>query len=797
MTPLPTTSGPPTETSFPRLSARTARFTLGTPRVVGFARAGATLVFLRSRSGTDRTGLLWALDLGTGAESLLADPADVLAGGREELSAAELSRRERSREGGAGIVSAALDATGDSVVFALSSRLFRLALHPSGAAGTPVELPAGTPVIDPRPDPTGRLVAYASDGALHLSAADGSGDRVLLADADDAVSWGVAEFVAAEEIGRRRGYWWAPDGSALLVARVDESPVAVRVVSDPAKPREPAREERYPFAGTANAEVTLWWVAAGPAGAPTDGAVPVRVDWDTAAFPYLTSVSWTAAGPPLIAVQSRDQREGRVYALDVPSAMTSTDATDGPAADAATTVAGVDTVATREVARDTDPSWLELVPGVPAWAPGGRLLTVVADTATDTYRLAVDGVPVGPAGVQVTAVLDVGPDDVLVTVQDDPVTTDVATLALDGTLIHLTGPHAGPGSPASTGGPGVHTAARAEGSVAIARSGLEQVPTTVVVRRTGDPEVHVRSLAVAPPGVPAPQLLELGPHRLRAWLLLPPAGAVLDPSAARGNGDDGPAGGPGAGSVPVLLDPYGGPGAAMVVASARRLLEARWWADQGFAVLVTDGRGTPGRGPAFDRAVRHDFAGVTLDDQVEALHAVAALHPELDLSRVAMRGWSFGGYLSALAVLRRPDVFAAAVAGAPPTDWHLYDTHYTERYLGHPDEPGEVYRRNGLLHLAPSLERPLMIIHGLADDNVLVAHSLALSEALLEAGRPHVFLPLSGITHMATAETVAENLLLLQLRFLRDSLRDSRRDSRRDSLRDGLPDTPGATPRDS
>jgi dipeptidyl-peptidase-4 len=140
---------------------------------------------------------------------------------------------------------------------------------------------------------------------------------------------------------------------------------------------------------------------------------------------------------------------------------------------------------------------------------------------------------------------------------------------------------------------------------------------------------------------------------------------------------------------------------------------------------------------------------------------------------VAIRGWSFGGYLAALAVLRRPDVFHAAIAGAPVTDWRLYDTHYTERYLGFPDQDKDSYDRSSLISLAERAvvtPRPLILIHGLADDNVVVAHTLRLSAALLAAGYPHTVLPLSGITHMASHETVAENLLLLQLDFLRRAL---------------------------
>jgi dipeptidyl-peptidase-4 len=169
--------------------------------------------------------------------------------------------------------------------------------------------------------------------------------------------------------------------------------------------------------------------------------------------------------------------------------------------------------------------------------------------------------------------------------------------------------------------------------------------------------------------------------------------------------------------------------------------------------------------------MRLDLATPALDAQVAALHAASAANPgALDLSRVAIRGWSFGGYLSALAVLRRPDVFHAAIAGAPVTDWLLYDTAYTERYLGLPDEEPDAYAASSLLADAPQLSRPLLIIHGLSDDNVVAAHSLRLSSALLAAGRQHSLIPLSGVTHMTPQEVVAENLLLLQVQFVRQAL---------------------------
>ena len=167
-------------------------------------------------------------------------------------------------------------------------------------------------------------------------------------------------------------------------------------------------------------------------------------------------------------------------------------------------------------------------------------------------------------------------------------------------------------------------------------------------------------------------------------------------------------------------------------------------------MLVIDGRGTPGRGPAWEREVYRDLADSVLEDQVDGLHAAAERYPFLDLDRVAIRGWSFGGFLAAMAVLRRPDVFHAAVSGAPVTDGELYDTHYTERYLGMPDTDVEAYARYRLLDDAPNLTRPLLLIHGLADDNVYVANTLRLSQGA-HGGRPA---PLGdpALRHHARAE---------------------------------------------
>ncbi len=221
----------------------------------------------------------------------------------------------------------------------------------------------------------------------------------------------------------------------------------------------------------------------------------------------------------------------------------------------------------------------------------------------------------------------------------------------------------------------------------------------------------------------------------------------------------------------MLLSPYAGPGLQLAVrAYGWPSTVAQWFAEQGFAVLVTDGRGTPGRGRAWQTAVRGDRLGPALEDQVEALHAVAERYPGLDLGRVGIRGWSYGGYLAVGAVLHRPDVFHAAVAGAAPADRRLYDTHWEERFLGHPEVTPEAYARSSLVAGAHRLRRPLMLVHGLADDNVVVAHTLRLSSALLAAGRPHTVLPLPGATHRVTREEVVSGQLALEVEFLKRSL---------------------------
>ncbi|MFF9057722.1 prolyl oligopeptidase family serine peptidase [Streptomyces sp. NPDC014882] len=710
--------------SFPRRHARTQRFTLGAPRSFTVAPDGSRVAFLRSSAGDDRSNALWVLDPADGREHLAADPRVLLGGGPEDLSPEERARRERSREGGAGIVGYATDTAVELASFTLSGRLFTAELR----AGTARGIRTPGPVIDPRPSPDGRFVAYVARGALRVVGAGGEGDVALAEPESEGVSYGLAEFVAAEEMGRSRGFWWAPESDRLLVARVDDTPVERWWISDPSQPKREPRHVPYPAAGTANADVRLFVLG-------LDG-VRTEVVWDRARYPYLARVHWSAAGAPLLLVQARDQRSQLYLAVDTASG------------------------ATRMVHADEDPIWLDLFPGVPCWSPSGQLVRIADEGGARV--LAVGERPLTGAALHVRAVLDVTADDVLVAASagesaELPEIGEVHVYRVNELGVERVSDE-----------PGVHSAVRAGGVTVLVSATPDRPGSRVRVLREGGRReagaapgggrgaaVTVRSYAEDPGLSPRVTLTQGGARRIPC--------AVLMPTDY-----------PGDTSLPVLLDPYGGPHGSRVLAAHNAHLTSQWFADQGFAVVVADGRGTPGRSPAWEKAVRDDLAAVVLQDQVDALQALAADFP-LDLSRVAVRGWSFGGYLAALAVLRRPDVFHAAVVGAPVTDLRLYDTHYQERYLGHPGQRPEVYRRNSLVDDAGLVDaaepaRPMMIIHGLADDNVVVAHSLRLSSALLAAGRPHEVLPLAGVTHMTPQETVAENLLRLQLDFLRRSL---------------------------
>jgi len=658
---------------FPRQLDRTQRFTRGVPDQFTVTADGSAVLFLRSHAGDDPVTCLWSLDLDSGDERLLADPAD--------LGAPKT-----------GIGSYATDRTGNLVAFAVAGQLWTI------SAGETRRLPAAGEVTDPRPAPDGRHIAYVSGGTLRVINADGSKDWPLAVPEGPDVTFGLVKEAGEIALRTGHGFWWAPDGTRLLAARVDSSDVALWYVADPADPADPAkppRAVRYPAAGTANAKIDLFIIS-------LDGP-PSMVD---AAFEYVTAAGWDDHGP-YAAVQSRDQRTAGFLAIDPASGKT-------------------------EILAEThDERWVQLVNGSPARTRSGAI--VAHSEVNGTRHLTVGGNNVTPEGLQLDAVLSVDGDDVLFAASDDPLSKHL--------WLHS------PGQPLQrlTTEPGVYGGIRSGGVRVTTRERRAEV------LREGRRAVMVNSWAERPVLSPRVTPLVLGARELRAELYLPSWHS----------------GGP----LPVLVSPYGGASRQLVTAETSWAgLVAQWFAEHGFAVLVADGRGTPGRGPDWERAVHGDLYGAVLEDQITALREAARLVPDLDLGRVGIRGWSFGGSVAIAAVLRHPEVFHAAAAGAGPTDQRLYNTHWRERTLGHPDEFPERYEAASLLRAAPDLTRPLLLMHGLADTNVFPLHTLRMSRALTAAGRPHETMLLPGTGHAAIGSPATGDLLRYQLGFLQRHL---------------------------
>ena len=776
-TPSPTTISPD---DFPAAYARSQRFSIGVPRNVTIIANGTKVLYLRSHDGEDPAMCLWQIDLESGKDKRLACPKLLTLGDDAELPPDELARRERARESASGIVSYSVDADGTKACFALAGALFVVDLDTHDVSTPVVE----GPVFDPRLSPNGRHVAYVSanpecESALRVvDLTRPDSDRLLAHNPDPLVSFGKADFIAAEEMQRQRGFWWSPESDAILVTRVDETPVDQWWVHDPAQPDQAPTALRYPAAGTINSDVDLYLVdllvdGEGPSSTPE----LQRVFWsDRGSYEYLADVVWTSSSAPLVVRQTRDQREVSVAELNV------------------------ETLELTERRRIREDTWVELIPSSPTPCEHG-LLTIedivplhqpgVPDLHPGCRALLLDGKPVTDEALQVESIVGVVGPYVVISAWTEP--TEIHLLLID-LAAHRRSEESEPMR--LTHNAGVHRATLtvrplAAGDESESVAGSEVEPLAVVAVTTtrptsdgvevairplafpengnggngaggdgslgghaptlGNPLTFIDDLSVRPPIKATPLFYKLGADRLESALFFP-------------SDYDGEA------TLPVLLDPYGGPHAQRVLKTHNAHLVSQWFADQGFAVLVTDGRGTPGRGPRWERQVWGDLAEPVLEDQLAALDAAAIEFGFLDLDRVGIRGWSFGGYLAALAVLRRPDRFHAAVAGAPVTTWRLYDTHYTERYLGHPGMYPQHYLDTDLTAEAHKLQRPLLLIHGLVDDNVVAAHTLRMSTALLGAGVPHQVLPLSGVTHMTPQQSVAENLLRLQLDFLRTNL---------------------------
>lgn len=709
---------PPGGDSFLRLYAETRGFTRGRPTSAKLAPDGRAALFLRSPPRGQAQALL-ETDVASGATRVLLDPA---AEPGRDLGADERARLERQRITERGVTGFQLSRDGRKVLAEAAGR----AVLVDRASGASRRIPVADGAATPRLSPDGRKLAFVRAGELYVFDVASGRARRVTSGAEDWLSHGLPEFVAQEEMHRHEGFWWSPDSRHLAFQETDERGVEKLAIADPFHPERVPERFAYPRAGTANAKVRLGVV-------PARGGRPVWIDWDAKAYPYLATVRWPRKGPLTLLVQNRAQTEERLLAAD-------------PA-----------TGRTRLLLEERDEAWLNLDQEFPRWLEDGSgFLWLTERNGGPELELRAAGgalraslVPPAAGFVDLAGVDGARGLVWFTACGDDPSRERLFRVPLSGGTPEEV--------PVGEGPAQVSASLSEDGSaLLVTRAAEREMPRSAVHRPDGARLAELPSLAFEPPIQLGAEIRKVGPGE-RLW------STVVRPSRFE----------PGR-KLPVILSVYGGPGVrawpphGAARGASRRLLD-QWFADQGFVVVSADGRGTARRGRAFERALKGDLS-LPLADQVAALRALAAEVPEMDLSRIGVYGWSYGGTMAALAVLRHPDVFRAAVAGAPVVDWRDYDTHYTERYLGLPQEHPEAYARSSLLAEAPGLSRPLLLVHGTADDNVHFFHSLKLADAISRAGRTVQLLPLAGATHISRDPETTEALWQRAAAFFRDNL---------------------------
>ena len=695
--------------------AATRGYNLGLPVSAEPTPDGKAVLFLRSLP-RDTVQHLYEYDLASRKERELVTPEALLGGKSETLSAEEKARRERARISVKGFTHFELSHDGNFILLPLNGRLFVVARQ----SGKVTPLP-GEGWIAPQFSPDGRKVAALKDDDLHVIDIAAGIDRQLTKGAGETLQHGEAEFVAQEEMDRREGFWWSPDSRFIAYEEADLSPVQSSFIADPVEPWRAPVQFRYPRAGTANAIVRLGVNSIA-------GGSTVWIPWDNKAYPYLVRAGWQKGGPLAFFVENRAQTDGKYFAADPK------------------------TGSTRLLWTERDAAWITPPPPepkkVPYWFADGSGFLWMSERNGQAQLERHD--PTGKLLNALTqpdfrfeALLDVDESKGTAIVEGgrDRLSRGIFEVALTG----------GPPKPVAaipgfnSGDFGEQHALFAHGfSLADGSQGVD------VVTRDGGKIAELRSVAEAPAFLPKPEHFTVGSRNFDAMAIKP---RNFDPRK----------------KYPVILSVYGGPAAKTVWASPRRYFEQQCMADQGFIVALSDNRGTPGRDPAWMRAIKNNAIDIPLADQIEALKALGSRVPQMDLARVGVFGWSFGGYFSAMATIRRPEIFSAGVAGAPVVDWQDYDTFYTERYMGLPAGNIEGYRKSNVLTYAPGLKRPLLIVHGVTDDNVHFQNTMQLTLALLRAGKPYELLLLPG-THMLADDAIRARETERQMDFLAQHL---------------------------
>ncbi len=673
---------------------------------------------------------LWTYDLESGTRRQVTELTGGAASEGASFSLDEELRRERTRTRASGVTSYQFARTGDGASLILlvpcDGRLY-LARDGEGLA----PLPESEGALEAQLSPDGSRVAFVRSGELYVVPTDGTGrPRALTEGAaeDEGVTNGLAEYVAQEEMDRKRGYWWSPDSAYLAFVRVDSRHIPLYPIVHQGKESVAVEEHRYPFAGTRNAVVRLGVVA-------VDGH-PGEVTWMDLGMDddiYLARVAWRPDGVLTALIQARDQRSQRLVALDARSG-----------------------AATSLIEEQGDP-WLNLHDdlrflrsGEFLWASertGFRHLYLYDHAGHEIHALT-------EGQWMVTGQVAVDEDQRLVYFQgtyNGPLERHLYAVSLDGGPLRCL-----------TSESGWHETVISPDCRFFVDTwqSLEQPPRLTLCSL---PDGETRDLLFEREGITAASLglclPEVTSFRTYDGTLLYAAIYAMEETRSASQPE------------PLVVSVYGGPQAQMVTNtwSLTVDLRAQYLAQQGFVVLKVDNRGSANRGLAFEAPIAHNMGHLEVDDQVEGVRFLAD-RPYVDSKRVGISGWSYGGYMTCRALLRAPEVFKVGIAGAPVTFWEGYDTHYTERYMGLPDTNAVGYQASSVLPYAGKLTGKLLLVHGLVDENVHARHTMRLVEALTAAARDYELMLFPESRHMPRDSSYLEYMERRLVEFLRRNL---------------------------
>jgi len=695
------------------------------PRALRFSPDGARVTFLRPKED-DRTVLdLWAVDVEGGEPYRLVD-ARALAPEERELSEAESAFRERARISASGVVQYDWDAEGEAILVPLDSDVFYVDVE-TGEARRLME--TETFETDARVSPQGGYVSFIREQNLWLHRLDNGRETQVTAEGGGDISWGVAEFVAQEEMRRFTGYWWSPDESRIAIARVDESPVEIveRLEIDGAGLTSVA--QRYPLAGTANARVSLHVYEL------QSGRIR-NIDLGPEEDIYLARVNWSADGSTLY-VQRQNRAQTRLDLLSVDPRTGRSDV----------------------VLSETAPTWINLTDDFTALADGGFLWTSERSGFRHIYRYGADLEPVQlTSGAWVVDAI-AGVDEERGTVwfegwTESPLERHLYAVPLSGADRPERLTPAGGWCSATAGAGGA-------GFIATC-STPDTPPQTALYAPNGDRRVWIEENALGADHPYAPyQPGHLTPDF--GTLTAADGDTVLHYSILRGPQCTAET------PCPAVVETYGGPLVQTVRRSWTRGRD-QVFAQAGYVVFRLDNRGSWNRGHAFEAALHRRMGTVEVEDQLAGLDFLKA-QPFVDPDRIGLRGWSYGGYMTLMTTLSAPGAFASGVAGAPVTDWAKYDTHYTERYMSTPQDNPDGYAAGAPVNLAENYETPLFLIHGMSDDNVTFDNTTAMALALQTAGKQFELMTYPGQRHGVRPQALRTHLEYAMADFFEETLK--------------------------